>query len=288
MRPATRRLARLTVFGGSALAVGALAFACSLQSDTTSPKAGPIPVTDNQNFFEYQVEKPAQLLPGSPAPKYPEQLRLANIEGKLTTRFVVDTSGRPMAETFQVLERSDDRFVPSVRAAVPMLRFTPAAVGGKPVKQVVEMPFSFTLSKDAAPGLSGAVTFSQKHFPQKAEAHAGSPGFRGTTTTTLPKGVYFEYQVEQPASPLPSNTPPRYPTELRRANVEGEVMAQFIVNEDGLADSTTFQVVRATNEEFARTVRASVSSFRFSPALVGGHPVKQLVQMPFTFDLSKK
>jgi protein TonB len=88
-------------------------------------------------------------------------------------------------------------------------------------------------------------------------------------------------------SPLPSNTPPRYPTELRRANVEGEVMAQFIVNENGLADSTTFQVVHATNDEFARAVRASVSSFRFSPALVGGHPVKQLVQMPFKFDLSK-
>ena len=64
-------------------------------------------------------------------------------------------------------------------------------------------------------------------------------------------------------------------------------MAQFIVNESGLADSATFQVVRATNEAFARAVRASISSLRFSPALVGGHPVKQLVQMPFQFNLTK-
>jgi TonB family protein len=74
---------------------------------------------------------------------------------------------------------------------------------------------------------------------------------------------------------------------LRKANVEGEVMAQFIVNEGGLVDSATFLVVRATNEGFANAVRASVSSLRFSPALVGGHPVKQLVQMPFRFDLTK-
>ena len=169
MRPATRRLARLTVYGGSALAVAALAFACSLQSDTTSPKAGPIPVTDNQNFFAYQVEKPAQLLPQSPAPKYPQELRLANIEGKLTTRFVVDTSGRPMIETFQVLERSDDRFVPSVRMAVPNLRFTPAQVGGKAVKQVVEMPFTFSLNKGTVDDSSGSVTFSQKQSAAKGE-----------------------------------------------------------------------------------------------------------------------
>jgi len=287
MRPTTRRLARVTVYGGSTLAVAALAFACSLQSDTTSPKAAPIAVTDRQTFQEFQVEKPAALLPGNVPPAYPQQLRLANVEGKLLTRFVVDTTGRPIVETVRIVERSDDRFVPSVREAIPNLRFSPADVGGKKVKQLVEMPFTFSLNKDAADGANTSVDFSVRQIqPRKAEATVGSAPSSGPRPT-LPKDVYFDYQVERPASPLPANTSPRYPTELRKANVEGEVMAQFIVNESGLADSATFQVVRATNEEFARAVRASISSLRFSPALVGGHPVKQLVQMPFQFNLTK-
>jgi len=287
MRPATRRLARVTVYGGSALAVAALAFACSLQSDTTSPKAAPIAVTDHQTFQEFQVEKPAALLPGNVAPTYPQQLRLADVEGKLLTRFVVDTTGRPIVETVRVIERSDDRFVPSVREAIPNLRFSPADVGGRKVKQLVEMPFTFTLNKDAPDGSNTSVDFSVRQIqPRKAEATVGSAPSSGPRPT-LPKDVYFDYKVERPASPLPGTTFPRYPTALRKANVEGEVTAQFIVNESGLADSTTFLVVRATNEEFARAVRASISSLRFSPALVGGHPVKQLVQMPFQFNLTK-
>jgi TonB family protein len=65
------------------------------------------------------------------------------------------------------------------------------------------------------------------------------------------------------------------------------VLAQFIVTENGSADSASFQVVRSTNDQFTNAVRASISAFRFNPALVGGRPVKQLVQMPFTFGLTK-
>jgi TonB family protein len=287
MRPATRRLARVTIYGGSALAVAALAFACSLQSDTTSPKAAPIAVTDNQTFREFQVEKPAALLPGNTAPIYPQQLRAGGVEGKLLTRFVVDTTGRAIVETFRVIERTDERFISAVREAVPNLRFSPADVGGKKVKQLVEMPFEFSLSKDGPEGANASVQFNVRQVqPRKAEAtlNLRNPN---EPKATLPKGVYFEYQVESPALPLPTNSSPRYPTELRTANIEGEVMAQFIVNENGSVDSTTFTVVRAEQPEFVQAVRAALPSFRFSPALVGGHPVKQLVQMPFRFNLSK-
>lgn len=104
MRPATRRLARVTVYGGSLLAVAALAFACSLQSDTTGPKAAaprpqPTRVTSNQSYFEFQVEKQAQLLPNNTAPRYPDQLRVAHVEGSVKTQFVVDTAGLPIMET---------------------------------------------------------------------------------------------------------------------------------------------------------------------------------------------
>jgi TonB family protein len=283
MRPTTRRLARVTVYSGSTLAVAALAFACSLQSDTTSPKAKPIAVTDNMTFKEFQVEKTAELVPSDVTPLYPEQLRTANVEGNVVAQFVVDTTGDPIVPTVRVIARSDDRFVASVRETIPKLRFSPAEVGGKKVKQLVQMPFTFSLTKGAG-AAAGVVTFKAVQL-----APNGAPGARGAggPKPMAPNAVYLEYQVEVPATPAPTNSAPRYPTELRSANVEGEVMAQFIVDESGRADSSSLQIVRSTNEAFANTVRAAISTFRFSPALVGGRPVKQLVQMPFKFSLSK-
>jgi protein TonB len=74
---------------------------------------------------------------------------------------------------------------------------------------------------------------------------------------------------------------------LRSANVEGEVLAQFIVDEDGVVDSTSFSVVRSTHELFTNAVLGSIRSFRFYPAQLNGQRVKQLVQMPFQFSLTK-
>jgi TonB family protein len=315
MRPTTRRLARVTIYGGSALAVAALVFACSLQSDTTAPtqpKGRPIPVTDNQDFLESQVEKSAELLPGNTGPEYPQLLRNEKIEGRLTTRFVVDTNGRAMMPTFQVLSGTDERFIPSVRKAIANLRFSPAQVGGRPVKQVVEMPFEFNFNQDGPGGSSGSVGFAVKHLPlKKVEAdlvRGGFEGERGVAVRTssgtdeirtnpvadgvrkeevrLPRGVYFEYQVEQPVSPA-NNQSPRYPDAMRESKTPGEVLAQFIVDENGSIDTTSFRILRTTNEDFAKAVRMALPNFRFNPALVGGKPVKQFVHMPFQFNLAK-
>jgi len=234
-------------------------------------------------FKEFQVERTAELLPSNVTPLYPEQLRTANVEGSVVAQFVVDTTGEPMAPTVRVIERSDDRFVASVRETIPKLRFSPAEVGGKKVKQLVQMPFTFRLPQGATDG-AGVVTFKAVQLaPNGGPGSRGAGGPKPTTANT----VYLEYQVEVPATPVPNNRAPRYPAELRSANIEGEVLAQFIVDESGRADSSSLQVVRSTNEGFANAVRSSVSSFRFSPALVGGRPVKQLVQMPFQFNLSK-
>ena len=89
-----------------------------------------------------------------------------------------------------------------MREAIPNLRFSPADVGGKKVKQLVEMPFTFSLNKDAADGSNTTVDFSVRQMqPRKVEATVGSVSSNGPRPT-LPKDVYFDYQVERPASPL--------------------------------------------------------------------------------------
>lgn len=281
MRTTKGRLARVSVYGGSILAIGVLAFACSLQSDTsTGPKPSrPQRVTDSQNFFEFQVEKTAELTPGSPAPRYPDMLRSANVEGEVLAQFVVDTTGHVDMNSLKVLKTTHDLFTNSVKASLPNLKFSPALVGGHKVKQLVQMTFPFTLSQGASIG--PAVQLNPSNKPAVVRGGLRKP------ETKLPPGVYFEYQVEKAVSPASGNRAPRYPDILRSANVEGEVLAQFIVDEHGVADSTSFTVLRSTHDLFTNAVLSAIPSFRFNPAQVGGKPVKQLVQMPFQFSLSK-
>ena len=108
--------------------------------------SGP-PIDSNQPFFEFQVEKPVVAAPGSPSPRYPEILRTAGVEGEVLAQFVVDTTGRVEMNTFKVLKSSHDMFIAAVRNAMPNMRFIPAEVGGRRVKQLVQQPYTFNISR---------------------------------------------------------------------------------------------------------------------------------------------
>lgn len=115
-----------------------------------------------------------------------------------------------------------------------------------------------------------------------------SPAQNASAPTAMPaNNAFFEFQVEKPAAQLSGRGVPKYPAALRAAHVEGEVQAQFVVNENGEADPSTFKVLMATNELFSAAVRSAVPEMRFSAAEVGGHRVKQLVQQSFQFKLDR-
>jgi hypothetical protein len=57
----------------------------------------------------------------------------------------VDTTGRAVPASFQVLRQTHTEFAESVRTALPHLRFLPAERHRGKVAQVVEQPFSFAL-----------------------------------------------------------------------------------------------------------------------------------------------
>ena len=97
--------------------------------------------------------------------------------------------------------------------------------------------------------------------------------------------AYFEFQVEQPVTPAAGGAMPRYPDLLRKAGVQGEVLAQFVVNTDGTADVESLKVLNSTHKLFAEAIRNALPQMRFNPALVGGRPVRQLVQQPFSFSI---
>ena len=117
---------------------------------------------------------------------------------------------------------------------------------------------------------------------------AGGIG-KGVVGGTGPVGdqTYFEFQVEKQVAPAPGNAGPRYPDMLRSANVEGEVLAQFVVDTSGRVESGSIKILKSSHDLFTNAVRQSLTAARYYPAEIGGRKVKQLVQQPFNFTLTR-
>lgn len=96
-------------------------------------------------FSDLQVDVPAALLPRSPLPQYPAALRMLRSDGHARLRFVVDARGRVELATVEILEASHPAFAAAVRAALPRMRFSPARIGDRGVRQLVEFPITFRL-----------------------------------------------------------------------------------------------------------------------------------------------
>jgi periplasmic protein TonB len=121
------------------------------------------------------------------------------------------------------------------------------------------------------------------------ESDFSGKGVKGGTGTGVVGGIananqtYFEFQVEKPAEMLQDSPKPKYPSVLESSGIAGEVQAQFVVNSGGKADMDSFKVLKSTNELFTQAVKAVLPRMRFSPAMIGGKPVNQLVQQSFQF-----
>ena len=102
---------------------------------------------DNTPFLAAQVEKQVSLTLGSKPPRYPETLRAAGIEGRVVAAFVVSDLGLVEDGSIKILSSDNSLFDEAVRSALGRMRFVPAEIGGKKVRQLVQMPFLFTLSR---------------------------------------------------------------------------------------------------------------------------------------------
>src|SRR3954462_15705599 len=93
--------------------------------------------------------------------------------------------------------------------------------------------------------------------------------------------TYFGFQVEREAR-VRVGSSPSYPTQLRDANINGEVLVQYVIDEQGAPLMPSFRVPKSPRTEFSDAVRRAVARMTFYPAEIsGGKKVKQLVQQPF-------
>ena len=101
------------------------------------------PYVPEQVYFDSQVDRPVRIAPGVPLPVFPDSLARLGIGGDVIVSFVVDTTGVADLASFRVVKAPNPLLVEAVRGAVPEMRYIPAEIGGKKVKQLVNQPFSF-------------------------------------------------------------------------------------------------------------------------------------------------
>ena len=94
-----------------------------------------------------QVEVPVVLDPRSPLPRYPQLLKDAGVEGVANLSFVVDTLGRVEPASVKVVSATHPLFAVAVQTVLPRMHFSPARVGDRKVRQLVEIPIQFRLDR---------------------------------------------------------------------------------------------------------------------------------------------
>jgi periplasmic protein TonB len=150
--------------------------------------------------------------------------------------------------------------------------------GRQPIFVDVKIPDISVVPITSVPIVTSSGDFAR--VPMDAGNAAG-------TSLPSPGATFRADQVEKQVAVLPGGSPPRYPEALRVAGIEGEVVAVFVVDDQGRVEAGSISFPHSDNEQFEREVRATLREMRFIPAEVGGRKVRQLVQMPFVFKLSR-
>jgi len=194
--------------------------------------------------------------------------------------------GEAVAETVEavtefVVEEEKKEEEPKPEEPPPDVAAPPLAKGFQVLTAPVEIP-------DVIPEIDlNAKVTNEADFSGRGVAGGVASGVVGGVVAPNADQAYFDFQVEKPVAPIPGTGAPRYPDILRSAGVEGEVLAQFVVDTLGRVEISSYKVIRTSHELFAASLRAALPAMRFMPAEVGGRKVKQLVQQPFVFALQR-
>ena len=80
----------------------------------------------------------------------------------------------------------------------------------------------------------------------------------------------------------------QYPRMMQQANLEGQVLLQFVVETNGHVTRETIEVMSSTHRAFEGPGRDMIQRCLFRPGKVGASSVRVLVQMPVVFMLTRR
>ncbi len=92
-----------------------------------------------------EVDSAAARYEDSAAPPYPPLMLSKRVEGTVAVQYVVDTTGIADAGSIVILDATHTEFAASVRNTLPLMRFRPAQINSRKVRQLVQQQFSFRI-----------------------------------------------------------------------------------------------------------------------------------------------
>ena len=111
-------------------------------------------------------------------------------------------------------------------------------------------------------------------------------GIEGGTGPVDLNQIYVEAVVDEPPMLL-TRPPTRYPSLLRDAQIEGEVVIEVVIGTDGHPEPETFKIISASNRAFEAPARESVLGSVYRPGRMRGTAVRVLVRQPVRFTLQR-
>ena len=179
---------------------------------------------------------------------------------------------RPLAPALTEPASNLERRITAMRTTPTFSRFRALCLG---FAATAAFALACAVDKPESPDRTSQL---QANAVQK-RAVGSAPSVASANTT------FFEFQVERPATPR--ETPHlQFPTGMKGSGIGGEVLAQYVVDKNGLVDMRSFKVLSSPGPEFTAAVKAALPTWRFDAAVVGGAKVAQLVQQVFGFHSS--
>lgn len=195
---------------------------------------------------------------------YPAIAKEAGIEGRVIVQFVVNEEGRAVDP--KVVKGLGGGLDEEALRVVKLATFKPGKQAGKIVPVKLSLPFTFRLSEDPLPPSTEAIV--QPSAPEMV-----ADGVH-VVVEQMPEliGGLEALQVQL-----------KYPTIAKRAGIEGRVILQFVVDEQGqVVDPKVLKGIGGgCDEEAVRALRQA----RFEPGRQDGQPVNVMMSIPVTFKL---
>jgi TonB family protein len=136
-----------------------------------------------------------------------------------------------------------------------------------------------------SPDLTRPVTDANDFAARRGPGGNSNDGI-GTGAGPVEGGTWLADQVDKPVILMPGSATPSYPALLRSAGVGGGVLVEFVVDTLGRVESGSQRIMQADHDLFAASVRDVMPRLRFMPAEARGRKVRQLVRLPFRFDVN--
>ncbi len=140
-----------------------------------------------------------------------------------------------------------------------------------------DSPVKLALTGTALAGLFGLTALVTTNPATADETKSSAPQqFAAQAAET----VYEIGELDVPPK-VRTQTQPKYPAELKKAGVKGELVLSFVVDRDGNVGE--IRVVTATDERFIPPATEAVRQWKFIPGTKNGRPVNVLMQLPIVF-----